>query len=81
MAAGPSHADVTRAANEVLKDALIHGRTEIGEAVVRIMLAERRNAAEGFDDTRAWRKDHTVSITGLIASSGNVSIPVWSESP
>ena len=43
VAAGLSYADVTRAADEVLKDALIHERTHIGEADVRIMLAERRN--------------------------------------
>ena len=53
MAAGLSYADVTRAANEVLKDALIHGRTEIGEADVRIMLAERRSIAERLGDTKA----------------------------
>ena len=53
VAAGLSYADVTRAANEVLKDALIHGRTEIGEADVRIMLAERRNIAERLGDTKA----------------------------
>ena len=53
VAAGLSYADVTRAANEVLKDALVHGRTEIGEADVRIMLAERRNIAERLGDTKA----------------------------
>ena len=52
MAAGLSYADVTRAANEVLKDALIRGRTEIGETDVRIMLAERRNIAERLGDTK-----------------------------
>ena len=51
VAGGLSYADVTRAANEVLKDALIHGRTKIGEADVRSMLAERRNVAESLGDT------------------------------
>ena len=53
IAAGLSYADVTRAANEVLKDALIHGRTEIREADVRSMLAERRNIAERLGDAKA----------------------------
>ena len=52
VAAGLSYADVTRAADEVLKDALIHERTHIGEADVRIMLAERRNISEKLGDTK-----------------------------
>ena len=81
MAAGPSHADVTRAANEVLKDALIQRCTEIGEADVRIMPAERRNAAERLDDTKAWRKDHTASIIVLIVESGKSESPEPPGSP
>lgn len=53
VAAGLSYADVARAANEVLKDALIHERTGIGEADVRTMLAERRNVAERLGDEKA----------------------------
>ena len=45
-AEGLSYAEITRAANEVLKDALIHRRDEVGEADVRAMLAERRAIAD-----------------------------------
>ena len=44
-AEGLSYAEVTRAANEVLKDALIHQRTKVRETEIRIMLAERKNIA------------------------------------
>lgn len=41
-----SYAEVTRAANEVLKDALIHQRAKIGEAEIRVMINERQKIAE-----------------------------------
>ena len=45
-AAGLSHADVTRAANEALKDALISSQSGcVGQAAVTSMLDERRNIA------------------------------------
>ena len=45
-AEGLSYAEITRAANEVLKDALIHRRDEVGEVEIRAMLAERRAIAD-----------------------------------
>ena len=45
-AEGLNYAEVTRAANEVLKDALIHQRTKVRETDIRIMLAERKKIAE-----------------------------------
>ena len=46
LAAGLSCAEVTRAANEVLKDALIHERSLVGEADIRTMLKERQTIAD-----------------------------------
>ena len=46
VAEGLNYAEVTRAANEVLKDALIHRRAKIGEADIRAMLAERKTIAD-----------------------------------
>ncbi len=42
-AAGLSHAEVTRAAEEVLKEGLIHGRERVTEAQIRLMLLERQD--------------------------------------
>jgi SpoVK/Ycf46/Vps4 family AAA+-type ATPase len=44
-AAGLSHAEVTRAAEEVLKEALILGRERITEDQIRLMLLERQEVA------------------------------------
>jgi len=41
-ASGLSHAEITRAADEITKDALIHGREKVGEADVREMVEERQ---------------------------------------
>ena len=41
-AAGLSYAEVTRASDEVLKDALIHGRDQVREAEIRAMIEERQ---------------------------------------
>ena len=45
-AEGLNYAEVTRATNEVLKDALIHQRTKVRETEIRIMLAERKNIVD-----------------------------------
>ncbi len=41
LAKGLSHAEIARAADETMKDALIQGRERIGEAEIRRMLRER----------------------------------------
>ena len=53
MAAGLSYADVTRTANEVLKDALICERPRISEAEIRTTLAERRDIVARLGNTQA----------------------------
>ena len=47
LAVGLSYAEITRASNEALKDALIHQRPRVRETDIRTMLAERRRVAEG----------------------------------
>lgn len=44
-AAGLSYAEITRAAEEVLKDTLIHGRDRVEESGVQAMLEERQQIA------------------------------------
>ena len=46
LASGLSYAEVVRAADEVLKDALIHERAPVREADIRVMLQERRTIAD-----------------------------------
>ena len=46
VAAGLSYAEITRASNEALKDALIHERAKVEERDVRAMLEERKSVAE-----------------------------------
>ena len=46
LAEGLSYAEVARAADEVLKDALIHERTLVREADIRVMLEERLAIAD-----------------------------------
>ena len=46
LAAGLSYAEVVRAADEVLKDALIHERSPVREADIRVMLKERQAIAD-----------------------------------
>jgi len=41
-----NYAEVARAANEVLKDSLIHRRPQISEADIRVMLEERKSIAD-----------------------------------
>ena len=45
-AEGLSHAEIVRAANDVLKDALIHGRPSLREAEVRATIEERKRISE-----------------------------------
>ena len=53
LAEGLSCAEVTHAANEVLKDALIHERAGVREVEIRMMLRERKSIAERLDEKRA----------------------------
>ncbi len=46
LAQGLSYAEITRACNEALKDALIHERPQVRETDIRTMLEERKSAAE-----------------------------------
>ena len=46
VAEGLSFAEITRASNEALKDALIHERAKVEEQDVRAMLEERKSVAE-----------------------------------
>ena len=46
VAAGLSYAEITRASNEALKDALIHERAKVREKDVQAMLEERKSVAE-----------------------------------
>lgn len=50
LAMGLSYAEVTRAANEALKDALIHDRARIRIADIKAMLTERKSVAERLDN-------------------------------
>lgn len=52
-AEGLSYAEVTRSADEVLKDALIHERARIREAEIRAMLEERQRIAERLRTRKA----------------------------
>ena len=53
LAAGLSYAEVARAANEVLKDALIHERRVVREADIRVMLQERQTIAAKLSAAKA----------------------------
>ena len=46
LASGLSYAEIARAANEVLKDALIHERPLVRETDIRVMLKERQTVAD-----------------------------------
>ena len=45
-AVGLNYAEITRAANDILKDALIHKRERVSETDIRKMLAERRSVTD-----------------------------------
>ena len=49
LAAGLSFAEITRASDEALKDALIHGRSQVRETDIRMMLEERKSIAEKLE--------------------------------
>ena len=49
LAVGLSYAEITRASNEALKDALIHERPQVRETDIRTMLEERKSVAEKFE--------------------------------
>ena len=51
FAAGLSYAEIARATNEVLKDALIENREAVGEGEIRKMLAERKGVAARLGET------------------------------
>ena len=51
FAAGLSYAEIARATNEVLKDALIEDRDVVDEAEIRNMLAERKGVAVRLGET------------------------------
>ena len=53
IAAGLSYAEVARAANEVLKDALIHERPLVREADIWMMLKEQRTIADKLLGSKA----------------------------
>ena len=46
LAAGLSYAEITRASDEALKDALIHERPKVRESDIQTMLKERKSVAE-----------------------------------
>lgn len=50
LAMGLSYAEVTRAANEALKDTLIHDRARVRIADIKTMLIERKSVAEKLDN-------------------------------
>ena len=49
LAVGLSYAEITRASNEALKDALIHERSQVRETDIRTMLKERKSVAEKLE--------------------------------
>ena len=49
LAAELSYAEITRASNEALKDALIHERPQVRESDIQTMLKERKSVAERIE--------------------------------
>jgi len=49
QAAGLSYAEITRASDEALKDALIHERSKVRESDIQTMLKERKSVAERIE--------------------------------
>ena len=49
LAAGLSYAEITRASDEALKDALIHERSKVRESDIQTMLKERKSVAERIE--------------------------------
>ena len=48
LAAGLSYAEITRASDEALKDALIHERSKVRESDIRAMIEERKRFSENL---------------------------------
>jgi len=48
LAAGLSYAEITRASDEALKDALIHERLKVRESDIRVMIEERKRFSENL---------------------------------
>ena len=53
LASGLNYAEVTRAANDVLKDALIRQCTYVRETDIKVMLKERQNIADSLAGNKA----------------------------
>ncbi|MCZ0953045.1 MAG: ATP-binding protein [Rhodospirillaceae bacterium] len=49
LAVGLSYAEITRASNEALKDALIHERSKVRESDIRVMIEERKRFSENLE--------------------------------
>ena len=49
LAAGLSYAEITRASDEALKDALIHERSNVRESDIQTMIEERKSVAERIE--------------------------------
>ena len=49
LAAGLSYAEITRASDEALKDALIHERSKVRESDIRLMIEERKRFSENLE--------------------------------
>ena len=49
LAAGLSFAEITRASDEALKDALIHERSKVRESDIRVMIEERKRFSENLE--------------------------------
>ena len=49
LAAGLSYAEITRASDEALKDALIHERSKVRESDIRAMIEERKRFSENLE--------------------------------
>ena len=49
LAAGLSYAEITRASDEALKDALIHERSKVRESDIQTMLKKRKSVAERIE--------------------------------
>ena len=63
LAAGLSYAEITRASNEALKDALIHERPQVRETDIRTMLQEHKRIAER--STAQSRSQESLQMSSL----------------
>ena len=70
LAAGLSYAEIARASNEALKDALIHERPQVRVTDIRTMLEERKSVAEK-PVTRSWSQESS-EMSSLSGRQDNV---------